>query len=51
MALISMLHKWLGDTDGTGATVRAMLYDFRKALDLIDHSLLTTKLNQLNIHF
>ena len=22
MALISMLHKWLGDTDGTGATVR-----------------------------
>ena len=49
MALISMLHKWLGDTDGTGDTVRVMFYDFRKAFDFIDHSLLMTKLNQLNI--
>jgi hypothetical protein len=44
-----MLHKWLGDTDGTGATVRVMLYSFCKAFDIIDHSLLTAKLNQLNI--
>ena len=33
----------------TGATVRVMFYDFRKAFDFIDHSLLITKLNQLNI--
>ena len=32
--LISMLHKWLEATDGTGATVRIVLLDFKKAFDL-----------------
>ena len=32
IALISMLHSWLCDTDGNGATVRAILLDFRKAI-------------------
>ena len=49
MALISMLHKCLGDTDVTGAKIRVLLCDFRKAFDLIDHSLLITKLKRLDI--
>ena len=44
IALISILHSWLCDTDGNGATVRAILLDFRKAFDLIDHKILVRKL-------
>ncbi len=39
-ALISMVHKWLYETDGTGSVVRVLLFDFRKAFDLIDHTIL-----------
>ena len=44
MALISKLHTWSLDTDGNGATVRTLLLDYRKAFDLIDHSILVRKL-------
>ena len=44
-ALISMLHSWLESTDGNGATTRVMLFDFRKAFDLIDHHVLAQKLS------
>ena len=44
MALISMLHSWCVGTDGNGATVRTLLLDYRKAFDLIDHSILVRKL-------
>ena len=40
MALISMLHAWALGTDGNRATVRVMLFDYRKAFDFIDHSIL-----------
>ena len=30
----------MGSTDGNGATTRAVLFDFRKAFDLIDHHVL-----------
>ena len=43
-ALLSMIHKWNEATDGTGATVRVVLFDFKKAFDLIDHHLLLSKL-------
>ena len=46
MALISMLHAWSLGTDGNGATVRTMLFDYRKA---IDHSILIDKLCKLDI--
>ena len=36
-ALLSMIHKWNAATDRTGATVRVILFDFKKAFDLIDH--------------
>ena len=48
-ALISMFHKWLGDTDGTGSTIRVLLCDYSKAFDLIDHRLLVNKIKQLDI--
>ena len=44
MALISMLHSWSLGKDGNGATVRTLLLDYRKAFDLIDHSILVRKL-------
>jgi len=44
MALISMLHSWSLGTDGNGATVRTLLLDYRKAFDLIDHSILVRKM-------
>lgn len=40
MALISMLHNWSINTDGNGATVRTILFDYRKAFDFIDHEIL-----------
>ena len=48
-ALISMLHSWLESTDGNGATTRAVLFDFRKAFDLIDHHVLAQKLSSYDI--
>ena len=38
-ALISMFHHWLQATDGTGAAIRVVLFDYRKAFDLIDHKI------------
>ena len=47
-ALISMVHEWTKHTDGNGSTVR-VLFDFSKAFDLIDHSILAEKLTKLNL--
>ena len=49
IALISMLHNWAKATDGTGNSVRVLLVDYRKAFDLIDHSILINKIRQLPI--
>jgi retron-type reverse transcriptase len=43
-ALISMLHFLNASTDGNGATTRVILFDYKKAFDLIDHRLLLDKL-------
>ena len=48
-ALISLVHSWAKHTDGTGSTVRVVLFDYRKAFDLIDHALLAGKLLALDI--
>ena len=48
-ALISMVHSWTKHTDGTGSTVRVVLFDYRKAFDLIDHALLARKLLALDL--
>ena len=39
-ALLDMLHVWSERTDGNGAAIRTILFDYRKAFDLIDHSIL-----------
>ena len=49
LALISMIHKWLEATDGNGASVRFLLFDYRKAFDLIHPKILVHKLKQVNI--
>ena len=48
-ALISMIHEWNSATDGDGATVRAVLFDFKKAFDLIDHHILINKLHNYDL--
>ena len=44
-----MLHQWLEATDGTGAAVQVVLFDYRKAFDLIDHGILVQKILSLSI--
>ena len=39
-ALISMIHQLAQATDRSGAAVRLVLFDYRKAFGLIDHTLL-----------
>ena len=43
-ALIDLIHQWSKATDGTSSDVRVFVMDYRKAFDLIDHSLFITKL-------
>ena len=47
-----MLHEWskgTDGTDGTGSTARVLMFDYKKAFDLIDHGILVNKLCQLDI--
>ena len=44
-----MIHSWLKATDGNGAAVRVLLFDYRKAFDLIDHKTLVAKLKMVDI--
>ena len=48
-ALISMVHTWAQATDGTGSAIRVLLLDYRKAFDLVDHSILAAKILELRI--
>jgi hypothetical protein len=49
LALISYIHHWTETVDVSGRTVRALLTDYRKAFDLIDHNILRQKLQQIGI--
>jgi hypothetical protein len=44
-----MMHAWTSATDGTGAAVRIILLDYKKAFDLIDHRILVDKVLSLRI--
>ena len=49
LALIDMLHNWTKATDGNGGSIRVVLFDYRKAFDLIDHRLLAENILLLPI--
>ena len=49
IALLSMIHEWITGIDGNGSTVRTVLFDYRKAFDLIDHAILIYKLGKLDL--
>ena len=48
-ALISMVHSWTKHTEGTASTVRVVLFNYRKAFNLIDHTLLVRNLLALDM--
>ena len=48
-ALISMIHRLAQATDGSEAAARLVLFDYRKAFDLIDHTLLVQNIYRLAI--
>ena len=48
-ALLSMVHSWIKHTDRTGSTVRVVLFDYKKAFELIDHRILANKLTSLDL--
>ena len=45
-----MIHQWTKATDGTGASVRVFVLDYKKAFDLIDHNILINKLSMYKIN-
>ena len=48
-ALRSIIHKWKEQTDRSGSMVRVVLFDFKKAFDLIDHGILVDKVTTFEI--
>ena len=48
-SLIGLVHNLAKATDGSGALVRVVMFDYKKAFDLIDHHILVTKLHTLDI--
>ena len=48
-ALISLIHHWSQATNGSGAADGIILVDYRKAFDLIDHSVFIQKVHRLDI--
>ena len=51
-ALVNMIHRWQEALDSPGNLVHILFLDFRKAFDLVDHTVLMTKMSQLGLpHF
>jgi len=48
-ALVDIMHDWSVATDSTNTMVRALLLDYRKAFDLIDHHVLLEKIKHLKL--
>ena len=45
-----VVHDWPVVTNSKDTMVRALLLDYRKAFDLIDHRILMSKLRHLGLH-
>ena len=50
-ALVSTIDNWNKLTDSNGSTVRVVLFDFKKAFDLIDHAILIRTLSSFDIPY
>ena len=48
-ALVSMIHNWYVSSDGNAATTTVVLFDFRKAFDIIDYNILVRKLSDYDL--
>ena len=48
-ALIDLINNWTFETDAKNNAVRVLLIDYKKAFDRINHSLLLTKLKNLEV--
>ena len=46
-----MIHCWSIASDDNGAVIRSIHFDYRKAFDFIDHSILTRKVSELEIPY
>jgi hypothetical protein len=38
-----MIHNWIAGLDGTGSTIKVILFDYKKAFDFIDNKILVRK--------
>ena len=50
-ALIKMLQKWSEATDGARASVRILLVDYKKPFDYVDHTIVLSKPQILDIPY
>ena len=44
-----MIQRWLEATDGSGASVSVVLFDYQKAFDVVDHTIIIDNLKSLYI--
>ena len=49
LALLSIIHEWLQATDGNNASVRVILFDYRKAFDFNGHGTLAAKFKEVKV--
>ena len=48
-ALVDLVHNWSVATDSSDKMIRALLLDYHKTFDLINHHILLSKLGQLGL--
>ena len=49
LALAELLHCWIHALETPGKAVRILMLDFRKAFDRVDHNILMSKVNNLQV--
>ena len=49
LAQQEMLHTWTEATDGSGSTIKTILFDYRKAFGFTDQSILVSQLRFLDL--
>ncbi len=49
LALIELVHNWLGSLESHGKFVRILVLDFQKAFDRVDHAILLSKISNTGV--